>query len=215
MNTVIKIFNKYSFIVKNLKKRALPPLRGKAVVLAVLCLPLQAQSLVVTQVSREGATAVLTLNGCLEIREIGVAVKNGRTTLAFPVYTARSGRATPQVEVRSPEYLRALEKAVSSDPPENLTAEKPAFSIGSVRFLEGSGRLANVEVVFEDQVAVVVGVMKSAKGSPWVSYPSRRGTDGRYHKQFQIKDRALKKAVEAGVLEKFIRARKENGGMAH
>jgi len=166
----------------------------------------------VTEAEMLGEKGRVVLWGAVEVRDIRVARKNGRALLILPEYVSKEGRRFAQArllrEGDEEKVARALDEGRHV-----LEAKFPvAVAVGDPRLLSGENRLANVDVTFNDALAVTFGVMKSKRpGAPyWLAYPSRRVEGKKVHfKQVLIHDAGLKKSVEALVMRKFERALSE------
>jgi DNA-binding cell septation regulator SpoVG len=168
----------------------------------------------VTDVLIADDNASVTLNDALQIREVKVSKTGGRTTLRFPEYVTKRGKAYPQVTVHSKKAYDNIAAAVAAGQPSKEKAKSIKFRVGEPQLLRSETRKANVEITFNDAVSVTVGVLKSKRqgGAPyWIGYPSRRGDDGKYVNQVVVTNPKLKKAVEEAVIERFERAQSESG----
>jgi DNA-binding cell septation regulator SpoVG len=163
------------------------------------------ENVFVTGASREGDRGSVVLNGSLEISDILFVRGRGRPSLRFPEYTAKSGRAYPQVVVHSKKLYDEILAALDGAPLPTLPATPLPFRAGEPSLLRGSKRKANVDVTFGGAVTVVLGVMEGRGGDFWVGYPGRPGGDGKRRTQARLLDKNLKRDVEAAVLRKFRR----------
>lgn len=185
-----------------------------AVALAAATAMAAEDDIFVTDVLLVEDTASVTLNDALQIREVKVSKTGGRTTLRFPEYVSKRGKAFPQVTVHSKKAYDGISEAVTTGQPSKEKAKSIKFRVGDPQILRSPTRRANVEVTFNDAVSVTLGVLKSKRegGSPyWVGYPGKRGEDGKYMNQIVITNPKLKKAVEEAVIERFERAQSESG----
>jgi DNA-binding cell septation regulator SpoVG len=177
--------------------------------------PADDAKILVTDVSIQEGMASVTLNDAIQIREIKVMKSGNQTSLRFPEYVSRSGRAYPQVTVHSKEAYDNILQAVKTGKTSGEKSKSIKFTISEPQILRSPTRRANVEVTFNDAVSVTVGVLKSKRqsGDPyWVGYPGRRPEGGgKYINQVEVTNPKLKKAVESAVVEKFQRAQSEKG----
>lgn len=83
-------------------------------------------------------------------------------------------------------------KKTTKDP---LNYKTPEFKITQIRKLSSPYRIANVEVVFDDSLLVVLGIIKS-KHNPedfWISYPDN----------FEIIDKNYERIFKKQILQEF------------
>jgi hypothetical protein len=172
----------------------------------------------VSDVLLEGDMASVTLNDALQVREIKLTKVGEKTSLRFPEYVSKRGKAYPQVTVHSKKAYDNILESVSSGQPSKEKAKSIKFRVGEPQILSSPTRRANCEITFNDAVSITVGVLKSKRegGNPyWLGYPGRRDeASGKYVNQVVITNPKLKKAVEEAVLEKFQRVAGERGGDA-
>jgi DNA-binding cell septation regulator SpoVG len=170
----------------------------------------------VTDVLIVDDTASVTINDAIQVRDVKIIKTGGRTTLKFPEFVTKRGKAYPQVTVSSKKAYDAIVQAVTSGKPSKEKAKSIKFRVDEPHLLRSPVRRANVEVSFNDAFSVTLGVLKSkrADGNPyWIGYPGRRDdASGKYLNEVVITNPKLKKAVEDAALEKFERALKESGG---
>ena len=99
---------------------------------------------------------------------------------------------------------RALAAFKKGPSPTSAAAQKIApgadFRVGSVALLPYPKRVANVEVVFENELAVVFGILKKPGGAVELLYP------GQGSKCFKILDPKLRLRIEKDILAAYHNA---------
>ncbi|MBI4055092.1 MAG: hypothetical protein HY402_03045 [Elusimicrobia bacterium] len=174
----------------------------------------------------EGAQylADFVLSDAVEIREVEYFKVNRLGILRFPFYESRFGRIYPQVRILDAGLYSRMVQAVqsagtlgASGPPAGTRSSaqgaQPSgpghfanlgFSVRKIFPLKNAGlRRANAEVVLEEALVVVLGVMKSRmEEGYWIAYPAKK-ENGKYKKQAWIRDAGLRKRIEETVLREF------------
>ena len=157
--------------------------------------------------NKEGVVGVakVMLNECIVVREIKVTKVGDKTVLKFPEYISKRGIIYPQIKFLTEEARNAVVKAIETGEPSKNKVEQISFKVTNWFRLRGVGkRKVNVEVTFNNAVAVSCGIMEGMRG-PWIAWPARPPEkNGRgWIKQIYIYDKEIKKAVEKLLLTKY------------
>ncbi len=183
--------------------------------LDVFCLA--GDGLVVTDVKIKDQSAEIFLNQHLVIRDIRIEHKQGRVKFQMPVYQSWDGTIYPQVKVNSLDTYDQILGAVQSGRCSNETGNLD-FVVGCPKLLKHRWRLANVEVIFNRALSVVLGVVKNKDKKSsclfQVRYPGRHVKENNqkiYFAQVVVSDPVLCEKIEKAVLMKFERMWKEMG----
>ncbi len=149
--------------------------------------------------------AKVMLNECIVVREIKVMKGDNRTVLKFPEYISKRGIVYPQIKFLKEEVGDAIVKAIETGKPSQEKLEQVSFKVTDWFRLRGAGkRKVNVEITFNNAVAVSCGIMEGKRG-PWIAWPSRPPEKGRgsWVKQIYIYDERIKKSIEKLLLTKY------------
>ena len=165
--------------------------------------------------NEEGVVGVakVMLNECIVVREIKVMKVDDKTVLKFPEYISKKGIVYPQIKFLTKEARNAVVEAIETGKPSENKVERVSFKVTDWFRLRRAGkRKVNVEVTFNNAVAVSCGIMEGKRG-PWVAWPSRPPEKGRHRwiKQIYIYDKGVKKAVEKLLLTKYEAMLQEEG----
>lgn len=165
--------------------------------------------------NEEGVVGVakVMLNECIVVREIKVMKVGDRTVLKFPEYISRKGIVYPQIKFFTEEVKNAVVEAIETGKPSKNKVKQVSFKVTDWYRLRGAGkRKVNVEVTFNNAVAVSCGIMEGKRG-PWVAWPARPPEKHRrqWIKQIYIYDKEIKKAVEKLLLTKYEAMLQEEG----
>ena len=157
--------------------------------------------------NKEGVVGVakVMLNECIVVREIKVTKVGDKTVLKFPEYISKRGIIYPQIKFLTEEARNAVVKAIETGEPSKNKVEQISFKVTNWFRLRGAGkRKVNVEVTFNNAVAVSCGIMEGKRG-PWIAWPARPPEKNRQRwiEQIYIYDREIKKAVEKLLLTKY------------
>ncbi len=157
--------------------------------------------------SEEGVVGVakVMLNECIVVREIKVMKVGDKTVLKFPEYISKKGIVYPQIKFLTEEARNAVVKAIETGEPSENKVERVSFKVTDWFRLRRAGkRKVNVEVTFNNAVAVSCGIMEGKRG-PWIAWPARPPEKGewRWIKQIYIYNKEIKKAVEKLLLTKY------------
>lgn len=166
------------------------------------------ERIIVTDVrlNPSGDLAEITINGCMEIKDITVMRSGGRVEAKFPEYVSRRKRVYPQVTPLTAQAREAIHEALASGRPR---AEKtPATKYAITRFSPLSIK-SNLKVIaavsFNDSIEVECKVLEGRNG-PWVAWPSRRTKErGRWFRQVVITDKRMKESIEQELLDRYAR----------
>jgi len=155
----------------------------------------------------EGVVGVakVMLNECIVVREIKVMKIDNKTVLKFPEYISKKGIVYPQIKFLTKKARDGVVEAIDTGKPSEDKFKQVSFKITNWFRLRGAGkRKVNVEVTFNNAVAVSCGIMEGKKG-PWIAWPARPPEKGewRWIKQIYIYDKEVKKAVEKLLLTKY------------
>lgn len=164
----------------------------------------------------EGAVkglARVLINNVLEISEIQVLKVGGRTSLKFPEYVSKTGKIYPQITIHTKQANDAIVKAIETQKPSTEKSKTISFKVTKFsKFTRPSKLKVFAAVMFNDAIEVECKVMEGSKG-PWISWPSRRPEGGgKWIKQVNIKNKAVKDAIEKTLLERYSKILKEGGG---
>lgn len=165
--------------------------------------------------NEEGVVGVakVMLNECIVVREIKVMKANDKTVLKFPEYISKKGIVYPQIKFLTEEARNAVVEAIETEEPAENKVERVSFKVTDWFRLRRAGkRKVNVEVTFNNAVAVSCGIMEGKRG-PWIAWPARPPEKGRHRwiKQIYIYDKGVKKAVEKLLLTKYEAMLQEEG----
>jgi DNA-binding cell septation regulator SpoVG len=157
--------------------------------------------------------AKVMLNECIVVREIKVMKGDNRTVLKFPEYISKRGIVYPQIKFLKEEVGDAIVKAIETGKPSQEKLEQVSFKVTDWFRLRGAGkRKVNVEITFNNAVAVSCGIMEGKRG-PWIAWPSRPPEKGRgsWVKQIYIYDERTRKSIEKLLLTKYEAMSQEEG----
>ena len=165
--------------------------------------------------NEEGLVGVakVMLNECIVVREIKVMRVGDKTVLKFPEYISKKGIVYPQIKFLTKKTRNAVVEAIETGEPPEDKVRRVSFKVTDWFRLRRAGkRKVNVEVTFNNAVAVSCGIMEGKRG-PWVAWPSRPPEKGRHRwiKQIYIYDKGIKKAVEKLLLTKYEAMLQEEG----
>jgi len=149
--------------------------------------------------------AKVMLNECIVVREIKVMKVDEKTVLKFPEYISKKGIVYPQIKFLTEEVRNFVIKAIETGEPSKNKVEQISFKVTDWFRLRGAGqRKVNVEVTFNNAVAVSCGIMEGKRG-PWIAWPARPPEKGRHQwiKQIYIYDKEIKNDVEKLLLTKY------------
>lgn len=155
----------------------------------------------------EGVVGVakVMLNECIVVREIKVMKVDNKTVLKFPEYISKKGIVYPQIKFLTEKARNAVIEAIETGEPAENKVEQVSFKVTDWFRLRRAGkRKVNVEVTFNNAVAVSCGIMEGKRG-PWIAWPARPPEKGRHRwvKQIYIYDKGIKRAVEKLLLTKY------------
>jgi len=165
--------------------------------------------------NEEGVVGVakVMLNECIVVREIKVMKVDDKTVLKFPEYISKKGIVYPQIKFLTEKARNAVVKAIETKEPAENRVKRVSFKVTDWFRLRRAGkRKVNVEVTFNNAVAVSCGIMEGKRG-PWIAWPARPPEKGRHRwiKQIYIYDKGVKKAVEKLLLTKYEAMLQEEG----
>ncbi len=157
--------------------------------------------------NEEGVVGVakVMLNECIVVREIKVMKVDDKTVLKFPEYISKKRIVYPQIKFLTKEARNTVVKAIETGEPTENKVEQVSFKVTDWFRLRRAGqRKVNVEVTFNNAVAISCGIMEGKRG-PWIAWPARPPEKGRHRwiKQIYIYDKGVKKAVEKLLLTKY------------
>ena len=157
--------------------------------------------------NEEGVVGVakVMLNECIVVREIKVMKVDDKTVLKFPEYISKKGIVYPQIKFLTEKARNAVVKAIETEKPAENRVKRVSFKVTDWFRLRRAGkRKVNVEVTFNNAVAVSCGIMEGKRG-PWIAWPARPPEKGRHRwiKQIYIYDKGIKKAVKKLLLTKY------------
>lgn len=160
------------------------------------------------------AVAKVMLNESIVVREIKVLKVNDKTVLKFPEYVSRKGTVYPQIRFLTEEARNCVVRAIETGKPSQPIVTTLSFRITDWFPLKRAGkRKVNVEVTFNNVVAISCGIMEGKSG-PWVAWPARAPEErgGAWVKQIYIYDEELEKAIDRSLLTKYEAMLQEEGG---
>ncbi len=157
--------------------------------------------------NKEGVVGIakVMLNECIVVREIKVMKVGDKTVLKFPEYISKKGTIYPQIKFLRGEARNNIIRAIKTKEPSRNKVKQISFKVTDWYRLRGAGmRKVNVEVTFNNAVAVSCGIMEG-KGGPWIAWPARPPEKDRrqWIKQIYIYDKRIKKAVEKLLLTRY------------
>jgi DNA-binding cell septation regulator SpoVG len=133
-------------------------------------------------------------------------------SIKLPQYVSSTKNEYTQVDILDPELEQKIINAIlTNDIKENIDQSKDVkISIGQFeKFDTKSKRKANVRVIFNDEIAVICGVMDGKKGL-WIAWPAHQEKDKSYRKDIYILKSALQKKVENLILEEYNKENTKN-----
>ena len=165
--------------------------------------------------NKQGVVAVakVMLNESIVVREIKVMKVGDKTVLRFPEYTSKKGTVYPQIRFLTEEGRNCVLRAIETGKPSQPRVTTVSFRITEWFPLKRAGkRKVNVEVTFNNAVAISCGIMEGKRG-PWVAWPARapENRGGPWVKQIYIYDEQLRKAVDRSLLAKYEAMLQEEG----
>jgi DNA-binding cell septation regulator SpoVG len=146
--------------------------------------------------------ARVIIGGFLVIENIILYSDN---SVKLPQYISNTKNEYTQVDILDPELEQKIINAISTnDVKENLDQSKDIkITIGQFdKFDSKSNRKANVRVIFNDEIAVICGVMDGKKGL-WIAWPAHQEKDRSYKKDIYVLKLTLQKKVENLILEEY------------
>ncbi|MFN3550355.1 MAG: septation protein SpoVG family protein [Endomicrobiia bacterium] len=180
---------------------------------------LSQQQVYITSVEKTGQNEYsITLNDLIVIKEIKLKkTKIGQreiSSLEFPTYISRSGKAYPQVSVLSKELNEKILNSINSMKSENMPQENKelSFKIGKYSPYRRSKSSLKVfaSIVFADSIEIECKIMEGKKG-PWISWPSRKDPDSsKWVRQVSFKSKEYQKKVESELLNRYKTAKVES-----
>lgn len=185
---------------------------GKTCVLAafVLAQSCPCHSLVITSAAfaSSGAglkTADVEFSKSLAVKGIEISVDGENPFVRMPSGTpkkARSSRGRETAYCDARILSRSLHDSLLSLGKNSSVAAaagkaiEVSYKVASARKLTSPGRIANVEVEFDSELIVTLGLMRSKNGGYWLSYPE----------YFKITAAELKKELEKAVIAEGLKA---------
>jgi len=159
--------------------------------------------------NKQGVVAVakVMLNESIVIREIRVLKVSDKTVLRFPEYMSRKGTVYPQIRFLTEKARNCVVRAIETGKPSQPRVTTVSFRITEWFPLKRAGkRKVNVEVTFNNAVAISCGIMEGKRG-PWVAWPARapENRGGPWVKQIYIYDEQLEKEVFPESVATFCR----------
>ena len=140
----------------------------------------------------------IVLNNYLVIENIKL-FDNGM--IDFPSYNSKNDYTYDQiifVDLNLEKYILNMIK---------LDKEEPYAFDSKNREYPNSKRLANVEILLDKKIVIILGVMKANKGEEWISYPVMK-VGNKYYKTIYFLDKNLKEKIERDILLEFKKNRK-------
>ncbi len=144
----------------------------------------------------------IILNNYLVIENIKF-FKDG--SIEFPSYEAANKSKYPQVVILDPNLEEQIIKSIKNykETPYKFDLSKVVFRLNDASDIKNSkSRKANLELVLDEKILVVCGMMTGKKG-PWISWPGVKGEDGYFYKHVYILNKNLKTKIEKFLLAKY------------
>ena len=124
-------------------------------------------------------------------------------SIEMPFYENKQGKKYLQVEIIDPELeqilLDSIENYIST---QIFVIQKPKFEIKNITPIKNSKRRANVELVIDNKILIICGVMETRSGT-WVAWPASKKFDEKYHKDVYILNSKLEEQIEKDILEEY------------
>jgi len=126
---------------------------------------------------------IMVFSGVLEVK--GICLR--KNAVIMPV-TEYKGRSYTDIKLLSKILYSRIEACLSKGACKNKAAAEPVISIAEIKSLRSKTRVANAETVFDGELLVTAGVVRSSRepGEVWIAWPEI----------FTIKNAALKSKAE-------------------
>jgi DNA-binding cell septation regulator SpoVG len=159
--------------------------------------------LIVSEKGSEVKRARIIISDFLVIENISVYYDG---TIEFPFYKSKKGYEYEQLDILDEGFEKEIIKAIKTGKETiNEEIKNPSYTFSPFQRLPNSGkRIGNIRVIFDDKIAVVLGVIKTEKGKLMVSWPSMHDKNGEFHQVIYVLKKKLKEAIEEAILEKVM-----------
>lgn len=143
----------------------------------------------------------IVLNNYLVIENIKL-YDNGM--IDFPSYNSKNDYTYDQiifVDLNLEKYILNMIK-LDKEEAYIFDAKNVTYEIKKIHYIPESKRLANVEILLDEKIVIILGVMKSNKGEEWISYPTIK-VGNKYYKTIYFLDKNLKERIEKDIILEF------------
>ena len=130
-------------------------------------------------------------------------------TIEFPSYNSKNDYTYDQiifVDLNLEKYILDMIK-LNSEEKSIFNAKNVIYEIKKIHYIPNSKRLANVEILLDNKIIMILGVMRGNKGEEWVSYPSIK-VGNKYYKTIYFLDKNLKSKIEKDIILEFKKNQK-------
>jgi len=148
--------------------------------------------------------ARVILGGFLVIEDIKVYRDK---SIKMPHYKAKNGYEYPQIEFLNSETERRVLHAIKTGDELGESIENPTITYAPFDIIDGtSKRVANVRILFNNEIAVTCGVMKGKRG-PWIAWPSIQDNDGKTRLCVYVLKKTMRNNIETALLDQYTAAK--------
>ncbi len=151
----------------------------------------------------------VTINNLIKIKEILIIEKNGVKFVKFPEYLTKDGKVYTNIAIISEKIKKDIEDAIILGIPGEKENEELNYKINKIFFLRSKSRRANVEIIFNDDLKIICGVMENKTGDLWIAWPSRKDDKLGWIGHVTFLNQKFKKMVEKEILAKYTAAKSE------
>lgn len=168
-----------------------------------------------TYLEAQGKTlAEVVLSDVIELSHIEVVRIGQESALRFPqYYSNKTHKSYQNIRILSSQLYREMLNAIQNSksdlhPPPSTIQNSISFKVVNIQSLRSAVRVANAEVVFDGELHLTLGVMRSKRNAGlWISYPGDK-KGNRFQKYVEILNPTLKRDVEEQILERYQRDKK-------
>lgn len=166
--------------------------------------PLDVTSVVCVKDRVKTSRSRVVIGGFLAIESITV-YRDG--SIKLPHYRAKNGYEYPQIEFLNSLLEQRVVNAIKTGNEPGEEIENPVITYAPFDIIEAeSKRVANVRVLFNNEVAVTCGVMKGKRG-PWIAWPSIQDNDGKTRLCVYVLKKTMRKNIETALVDQYTAAR--------
>ena len=170
-------------------------------------------SVTITSIEKEELTGKhfvsVTINNLIKIKEILIIEENGRKLVKVPEYVSKEGKVYTNIVIMSEKIKKDIEDGIILEIPGAKGNKKLDYKIKKIFFLQSKSRRANLEIIFNDDLKVICGVMEDKTGELWIAWPSRKDVKLGWIEQVTFINQKFKKIVEEEILAKYRAAKSE------